>query len=203
MADKANMETEVIIMAARDIRLPVPKTIVYKEEQEQANISYGPKTWGRVRKSVSPKGETKYVYTQKQQVSDIAQTEDNEDVSPGFFNLYRKGCHVFMHKKRYVYDDKNVPIFINGHTVTVPALRFEIDIFFKDRKECKLLKIDVELDSVIAFLKPYIKPKNEITFDLDRLPMKLTNVQYVSFENGSPGRALLDGLVEVYYVPKY
>lgn len=197
------METEVIIMAVRDISRPVPSSLVYQEEQEQANISYGPKTWGRVRKSVSPKGEVKYIYTQKQQISDIAQTEDDESVSPGFFNLYKRACHVFMHKKRYSFTDINPPVFINGYTVTVPSLKFEIDIFFKDRKECKRLKIDVELDAVIAFLKPYIKEKNDITFDLGRIPMKLTDVQYVSFESGSPGRKLLDELVEVNYVPKY
>lgn len=158
---------------------------VSKEIQEQAAF-YLPKTadgapTGQVRvRATTIDGTTTYVETLKVPKAgeggvSFANTEFNTVISQEYYEAWKAtfGQKV-VNKIRYVFLSKEVELEAEGQTVTLPEVKYEVDVFLnQDGQPSKWCKIDIEIDGVLAFLKenhPTIG-KFDATVKLSSLPI--------------------------------
>lgn len=149
----------------------------YKELHNQAETKLNDESKIRVRKTTRD-GIVKFEQTIKDKVSSTALaktvTETTCVIPEGMFNTFFKSADKKSVKTRYVFKDEKSIARVEGkeEVIILPGLKYEVDVFTnKEGKESTWCKIDIELDSTLAFLKenhPDIEAK--IIFDISRLP---------------------------------
>lgn len=128
--------------------------------------------------------EPKYTYTvkansRKSKTLSI-KTEYNFVVDTDYFNWFTEIADTRQIKKRYSFKVKDYSFIIEKddreHSITVPEIIFEIDIFQKENGyRSPWVKIDIELDNAFKYISQTYGEVDNIAFivKLSKLPLKL------------------------------
>lgn len=149
----------------------------YKEIHNQAETKLSSEAKIRVRKTTRD-GIVKYEQTIKNKVSNTALaktvTETTCVIPENMFNTFFKSADKKYVKTRYVFKDEKSIAKIEGkkEVITLPGLIYEVDVFTnRNGKKSTWCKVDIELDSTLAFLKEnYPDVETKIIFNISKLP---------------------------------
>lgn len=141
--------------------------------------------------------ETIKVPTKKDDTAQIC-TEATVEITEDYFEACKKLYAVTGVKKiRYVFLSKKVSLNTNGEAVLLPEVKYEVDVLLdKQGNRSKWCKIDIEIDSVLNFLKenhPDVKDF-DATVSLKSLPIGLEDV----FNASSPTEEQKEALTAFY-----
>ena len=166
--DEAVNETELSFIAylvnpdslkAADRISKIKQFMINVPEKEDSNKSHI-----RVRETqlVYPGNETKHHLTIKTKLYSNVVTASKElttRISPQFFVYYSTVAESGSFKTRYTFKIKNPTVkFVHNDEVfkaVVPYLNYEVDVFTIDDFISNWVKIDVELDHVLAYIEQY------------------------------------------------
>lgn len=112
----------------------------------------------RIRKTTSPDGKVIFQETIKLPIdptSNLGDVESTVEIDEAYFNAW---CRLYkvngQSKQRYNFILTDVELNVNGQVIKVPTFKFEIDIFFNtEGKRSKFAKIDIEVQSILDYLK--------------------------------------------------
>lgn len=132
-------------------------------------------------------GQDNFVLTAKTKVetgSDVTgNMEENVEVGPAVFTLFKGFSESGMIKRRYRFNSNSVLIKYDGKEVKIAEalVGFEVDVFPLKNGESGYspwVKIDVEVDKVMAAVKDLGLDRNKIEFNIDpsKLPFKPVNI---------------------------
>lgn len=127
------------------------------EEQEQLELFIPGKGRTRVRKTVDEDGtvfEACVKTAKKQDGSAVSCLEVEEKVSSSYMEGFRHLADSLQIKTRYEFDGTQAIIESNDKSVTLPPLKYEVDVFKRpDGSISDWAKIDIELDDLLETLK--------------------------------------------------
>ena len=180
---KPNPETEVAIYA----KMTNPEGLKEAEHVEHHEQLEGPSVDGgrfRCRKTTTGESVT-YVLTMKVKVKDSGvagidgSLEYDLDIDEAFYEAFKHLSTKRLVKTRYVFHGKNTSLNTGEgeEAPHLPPVKYEVDVFTKsDGTTSEWVKIDIELDGIIAKLKESGKSIDDATLSLKvtHLPFKPT-----------------------------
>ena len=178
VAAPTNMETEIAIFA----KIGNPegfKEASHVEHHEQLEGNYA--TQGRCRCRKITIGDTvTYEHTIKIPYGDAGAgvksvKEVTEPVSEEFYEQFRKVAEKMLRKTRYVFQSENSTVKLDDQESQLPPPKYEVDVFEKpDGTTSEWVKIDVELDNILAFLNntPNGEKEYGLTVKVSHLPFE-------------------------------
>lgn len=183
--NKDKLETEVAIYAKIG-DLHELEACDHKEFQEQLETEFKNGVRCRTRKTTSMDGASSYEYTYKLKTKNdnAAQTliEHSVIVDEAFHEDFKQVAERLLTKTRYIFNSKQVALkFYEGDLekeVIIPNIKYEVDVYTKeDGTACDTCKIDVEVDSVLAFLS-----KEYPNLDKFNLTLKISHLPFAPFD---------------------
>lgn len=173
-----NMETEIAIFAKIGNAEGL-KEASHVEHQEQLEGNYS--TQGRCRcRKITIGDDVTYEHTIKIPFGDAGAgiksvKEITEPVSEDFYEQFRKVAEKMLKKTRYVFQSENSTVSAGGVESHLPPPKYEVDVFEKpDGTTSDWVKIDVELDAILAFLNaiPNGQKEYNLTVKVSHLPFE-------------------------------
>lgn len=135
----------------------------------------------RVRKTIN-RGEITFDFTckkkTKEQESKSNQecTEFNSRVDEDFFNLFKNIASDMIVKRRYKFKSQKLTLSISGQLepINIDDMVFEVDLFTRDGVESEYVKIDVEVDKLVAWIEEHYPDVTEarLIISTDKLPFE-------------------------------
>lgn len=180
--DRESVETELMFFA-RSKKIDDLGDAVSVELQDQIEAEFANGTRCRCRSTKPPgTGPKKFTQTikipRKTDHGVKSVMEHTVEIDEEFFEAFRTASHRCVKKVRARYATQKVELKVGGRIVEGPQLFFEVDIFKdKEGKPYELIKIDLELDALIAFAEREF-PGGTLSFDVDltKIPLELYDV---------------------------
>jgi len=186
----------------------------YSEEhvQLEARLMDGNKI--RVRKTTKiPDGTSEYIFTAKrknpgqdvegEKITDT--TEYSVPVNEEFLNTFSEIMEQKIIKTRYYFKNSSIVLTIEGQPtpIVIDNLGFEIDIFKTRGEICEYVKVDVEVDPLLAYLDEHFPELESFNLKIktSTLPIKLTDLIYKPTATEEQ-KALVKDLWENHYTIK-
>jgi hypothetical protein len=144
----------------------------------------------RVRKTVK-NGQTAYTQTIKTPVnpdSKLGEVEETVDITESFFNTWVTAfASPGQVKDRYIFMSEKATLKINGNAVELAKVKYEVDRFYNQAgKKSQWVKIDIEIQDLIEYLKQNYEDVKNVKFDLDLSNLPLGIKRMVSAVTDDP-----------------
>ena len=146
------------------------------EEHEQYSIK-APIGKVRVRKTTK-NGESVYTMTVKTKDGASGNIETPMQIEPTFFAAFATAAGHGEKKTRFTFPSQKVTLTYAGKTTELPGIIFEVDRYVRtDGHTGQFVKIDVELQSVVKYIKDNGMDidKVGIKVDFTNLPLGITS----------------------------
>ena len=144
----------------------------------------------RVRKTTKqPSNNVEYVCTCKRKDQNVKNPSTISDsieyhakVDEAFFVMFEKIMEQKIEKRRFTFKNRSINLILGNveEPIHLEHVGFEVDYFLKDGKRSEYVKIDVEVDQIIAYIDQHYPDLKSIslTLKLNNLPFKPIDVIY-------------------------